>query len=33
MAAIGSTMALGDADPDRPLSVAALLEFRLAWSD
>jgi hypothetical protein len=35
MAAMGSTMALGDAGPDKPLSAAsgALLVIRLAWSD
>jgi hypothetical protein len=35
IAAMGSTMALGDAGPDEPFSPAngALLVVRLAWSD
>jgi hypothetical protein len=35
MAAIGSTIAVGDAAPDKPFSAAsgALLDCRLAWSN
>jgi hypothetical protein len=35
MAAMGSTIALGNAGPDKPFSAGsgALLVIRLAWSD